>query len=460
MNLQIYINLYQLLQTQETTHEANRAFGLAHPKADAVTQLSLWTKQESKALRKPLLSEQFSAYLYGTTLALGVLALLLGIFSGIGLLSYSGKEPVNIVYFLAMVLFVPLFTMLLSLFSMLRANRTQSLLIHLSPAFWMERMMRFLPNQIRESLSSLRINPLLLNWLVIQRAQLLALLFSLGLLLSLLGVVSTKDIAFAWSTTLQVTPETFHQLLSMIASPWRGWLPSAVPSVELIEQSQYFRLGQRLDSQMLAHAAKLGEWWKFLAMTTLCYAIMLRLGMWLLARFGLQRAWRRALLSLEGVARLRYEMNTPLVTTTATTDERTFVQGSDGYGRMVTALASEYDTVLGWATTLERIEVFNDSFGVEARQMFDVGGTKSLAEDSQTVVHSVAEVLLYTKAWEPPTMDLVDFLSELTVVAQRVTLLPVGMDKDAYRATPRELEIWKRKLHEIDNPKVWLCQNS
>ena len=92
--------------------------------------------------------------------------------------------------------------------------------------------------------------------------------------------------------------------------------------------------------------------------------------------------------------------------------------------------------------------------------MFDVGGTKSLAEDSQTVVHSVAEVLLYTKAWEPPTMDLVDFLSELTAVAQRVTLLPVGMDKDAYRATPRELEIWKRKLHEIDNPKVWLCQNS
>ncbi len=107
----------------------------------------------------------------------------------------------------------------------------------------------FTPRQSSEDLETLKINPLLANWIVIKRSQFVALFFSIGLGLALLVVVATKDIAFAWSTTLQITPESFHTFLEMLATPWKTWFPSAVPSLELIEKSQYFRLGDSLSAR-------------------------------------------------------------------------------------------------------------------------------------------------------------------------------------------------------------------
>jgi hypothetical protein len=134
------------------------------------------------------------------------------------------------------------------------------MLVHLSPAYWMENLLLLLPGKSREMIDKLKINPLLANWIVIRRSQELALAFSVGLFLALLLVVASEDIAFAWSTTLQITPEGFHRFLNTVALPWREWLPQAVPSVELIEQSHYFRLGGKLSREMVAHASQMGEW--------------------------------------------------------------------------------------------------------------------------------------------------------------------------------------------------------
>jgi hypothetical protein len=143
---------------------------------------------------------------------------------------------------MVMVIVLPLATMLLTVISMLRAKSTQSILVHLSPAFWMEKMLGLLPGKVQENITAFKINPLLSNWLIIKRSQMIALFFSFGLLLALLAMVVTKDIAFAWSTTLHITPETFQDFLTTVAFPWRDFAPSAVPSMALIEQSQYFRL--------------------------------------------------------------------------------------------------------------------------------------------------------------------------------------------------------------------------
>ncbi len=460
MNLQSYINLYQLLQERASSHEQNRAFGLAHAGVTPVRQLLLWQKSHLSMLKKPLLSEQLSSYLYGISLVLGIVALLLGLFSGIALLSYNGHAPVNMVYFMAMAVFFPLFTMLLSLLSMLRAGRARSVLIHLSPAYWMEKVTGLLSGRTQVRLESLRINPLLLNWLVIQRSQMLALLFSVGLLLALLGSVATRDIAFAWSTTLQVTPERFHHFLSALALPWRELCPSAVPSVTLVEQSQYFRLGETLDSGMIKDAAKLGEWWKFLACATLFYAIILRLLMWIASSFGLKRALKRAIMNLEGTSQLLYEMNTPLVSSTAETEESPFVQGKGGYRRLLSNPAKHYSVTLGWALEERDILLLHDSLGIGSDAHFAIGGSHTLEEDHAVLSRCHGEVLLYVKAWEPPIMDLMDSLEMLAGVAERITLLPIGTAADDYCPADREYRIWERKIEMLDHPKVWLCRIS
>ncbi len=462
MNLKTYINLYELVKTHKGTREENRALGLEYEKIknEPVKQLEVWTKKHTPTLGKPLLSDTFSTYLYGMTLTLVIIAFFLGFFSGVGLLSYSGHEPVNVIYYMAMVVLLPLATMTLTLFSMFRANASQSLLVHISPAFWMEKMLRFLPQKAQSSLQELKINPLLSNWLIIKRSQLLALMFSLGLLVALLGMVITKDIAFAWSTTLQVSPNEFHSLLHTLAFAWRDIFPWAVPSVELIEQSQYFRLGEKLDTQMIQNASKLGEWWKFLAFATLFYAILLRFGMWILSMFGFKKALKRSLLSLEGASILLREMNEPIITTSATVEKKNVVPQCSHTMQEVEDLDGSYDRTLGWAMSSDELRVLNDSMQVITPMAFDVGGANSLDEDSEIISKCQGEVLFYVKSWEPPTMDFIDFLEDLTRVADKVILAPVGTVEDAYLPKIKELEMWGRKLQQISSDKVWLKRSS
>jgi len=458
MNLKSYFDLYELLQTETATREDNRAFGLAHAvlKNRPIEQLLAWVNEHKAKLKKPRLSDIFSSYLYGVTLTLIFVASLLGFLSGVGLLSYSGHQPVNVIYLIVVVVILPLFTMILTLISMIRVNSVQSLLVHISPAFWMEKIVHFLPYKMQENLKEVKINPLLTNWIVIKRSQMIALVFSFGLLFALLGMVATRDIAFAWSTTLSISPEHFHRFLETVAFPWREYYPSAVPSVELIEQSQYFRLGDTLSEEMISHAFKLGEWWRFLVFATIFYAIVLRFGLYMLSLFGLKRAIKKSFLTLDGVERLLSEMNEPIISTHAILEEEPFVQREATHKQVLNSLDNSYDIVLGWAIAKEQLAVMSDSMQIISSDFFEVGGTNTLQEDSKIIEESYGRVLLYVKAWEPPIMDFVDFVEELIKRVDEVVVYPIGTSQEQYRAKSKDVDVWARRVSSLNHNRVWL----
>ena len=458
MKLKSYIDLYALLAREYASLEERRAFGLEHAsqKHEPLAQLAAWTQAHEKNLERPKLSERFDTFLYTTTLILVASALILGIFSGVALLSYNGKAPVNLVYFLAMVVFLPLTTMTLTLFSMIQANKAKNLLVHVSPAFWMEKLIALFSKKSAEELKTLKINPLLANWIVIKRSQLIALAFSVGLLLALLGIVATKDVAFAWSTTLDISAERFHAFLDTLAFAWKGWLPSAVPSLELIEKSHYFRLGGELQQGMIENAALLGSWWKFLAMATLFYAIILRFFFYLFSVWGLKRALARSFLALDGAKQLLKDMNEPLITTQAAERELQERSTEGVYDRMVKVLDRAYDGVQGWALPKTRLRVLCDHFGTTAPQCDEAGGNNTLEADAALAKQSAGSILLFVKAWEPPTMDFMDYLQMLSRNVQRVTVVPIGTQQQSYKAPQKEKEVWARKLATLDDEKVWI----
>jgi len=458
MNIKSYLNLYQLLEVDTSTKEQRRAFGLSQILLEnkPTEQLFVWLDLHKKRLKKPLLSESFSTYLYGVSLVLVIGGFIAGLFSGLALLNYNGHAPVNVIYFMAMVIVLPLITMILALFSMLKAHHTQSVLIHLSPSYWMEKIVTLLPHKVQENLEELKINPLLANWIVIKRSQLIALFFSIGLLVALLVVVATKDIAFAWSTTLQIDASSFHSFLNTLAFPWKSWFPSAVPSLELIEQSQYFRLGDNLSQEMINNASKLGEWWKFLAFSTLFYAIVLRFVMYVLSLIGLQLAVKKSLLSLEGVSTLLRDMNEPIITSNAQESIEKNETSIEGSLQLLQKLDASYDMVQGWAMSEDQLHVLNDSMQVITPLVYDVGGTNSLEVDAEIIHKSHGEVLLYVKAWEPPTMDFMDYLEALILNVDKVVVVPVGTQEEQYRAERRFVDIWAKKLALLNAEKVWL----
>jgi hypothetical protein len=363
---------------------------------------------------------------------------------------------VNVIYFIAIVVFFPLLTMLLILLAMVKASSSQNILIHLSPAFWMEKILSLMPDKVEEKIKTFQINPLLANWIIIKRSQIIVLFFSFGVLLALLGVIVTKDIAFAWSTTLDISPQALHDFLYTLAFPWREAIPSAVPSLELIEQSQYFRLGEKLNEKMIAHASQLGEWWKFLAFSTLFYAIFLRIIMFFLVSYGFNQAMKRSLLTLKGTTKLLREINEPIISTHGSKKENTFIPNEESYTQTVNRLDASYDCIHGWAIPHNKLLLLGDSMQVIAPNYFAVGGTNSFEEDTEVISRSQGEVLLFVKAWEPPTMDFVDYLGDLTGKVDKVVVMPVGTKENAYEAATREIDVWENKLSLLHNNKVWL----
>jgi len=458
MTIKSYIDFTTLLEKSSSTQEENRAFGLKHValKNKALPQLLAWLDAYKFRLSHPTQGESFASSLYILTLILVILSFVLGVFSAGALLAYNGSEPVNVIYFIAMVVVLPMFTMSLSLISMLRAKRSQSALVHISPAFWMEKIFFFFKRKDTEVLDNFSVHPLLLNWMVIKRSQMIAWFFSLGLLLGLLATILTKDIAFAWSTTVDISPQHFHGFLYTLSLPWREFLPSAVPSLGLIEHSQYFRLGDTLSPEIIRHASELGLWWKFLAMATIFYALVLRLIVWIFAYIGLNRAFKKSFLTIKNARKLLSEMNEPIISTHASHDEKRFVVSEDSYAQCLGTLAHTYTLAHGWAIPVEELDVWFDTVGINVKSTYEVGGGNSLSEDSAIIEKSAGEVLCIVKAWEPPTMDFVDYIDELTQKVSKVIVVPIGTVENAYDIDGKAVDVWDRKLSMIDTKKVWL----
>jgi len=244
--------------------------------------------------------------------------------------------------------------------------------------------------------------------------------------------------------------------LETLALPWKSFFPAAVPSLELIEKSQYFRLGEKLDPEMVRNASELGEWWKFLAFATLFYAIILRLVMWLVSVIGYRSALKRSFLNLDGAQALLRAMSEPLITTSSPKAEEVFEAKGNHYAREVGTFDSSYDLTLGWAMSHNDLVLLNDTMKIISPLLEDVGGTNTLDEDREIILKAKGEVLFYVKAWEPPTMDFVDFLEALVKIADKIIVAPVGTPENGYLPREKELAVWGRKLQSVGEEKVWL----
>ena len=459
MSVRSYFDAVQSAHEVEAAPEAVRDFGLEHARLAPRAQIAAWYTRHRSTLTEPLWGDRYGRLAYRIGLAAGAAAWVSGLFAGIALLKYSGAAPVNIVYFLAFAVGIPLFSMVLSLIAMTRAAQAHNALVHLSPASWMVRLLALLPGLKGEQIDTVPIHPRLANWIIIERGQMMAWWFAVGMLMALLGIVVTQDVAFAWSTTLSVTPEQFARLIGQIAWPWRGWFPGAVPDATLIAQSHYFRLGAALDPAMIRHAQQLGQWWKFLAMATLVYGVGLRFVLWMAAKLGLRRAVHRAILGDEAVAELLERMNTPIIETQSPQLEARFHPESDRYAHTVAEADDRYDVVLGWSMEPSFVRAVLEGLGIEAGRVETPGGSRSLGEDEQIIALSRGTVLLLVKAWEPPMMDWADFLEDLCTVADRITVAPIGNAQTRYRADPKEAAVWSRKLQTLkQTDKVTLWQ--
>ena len=97
---------------------------------------------------------------------------------------------------------------------------------------------------------------LLFTW-----SQTVGLGFAAGTILATLGFVVFTDLAFGWSTTLDVEAAPVHRVVAAFAKPWAAIWPAAAPTLDLVETSRYFRVSPDVPHVHFIDPVAYGAWW-------------------------------------------------------------------------------------------------------------------------------------------------------------------------------------------------------
>lgn len=282
-------------------------------------------------------------------------------------------------------------------------------------------------------------------------AQSGGLAFAVAALVVLLSQVVVKDLVFGWSTTLQASAPVYHALTSALAWPWRGWLPEAVPSLQLVEQSRYFHSG----TPVVANPELLGIWWRFLAMLWFFYVVIPRIVLLVLARVQLEWRVRRLLATHPGRAALRERCATPWVDSGEGAGSGMLPAESDGKSAPLPATPSR--GLIRWADAGDP-EVAHTWLGTDAVSL-DAGGAASLDADDQVLeqAHVLGgPVIVLARGWEPPTGELADFLERMCVRMGResIQLVPLSANNPPALVDEPALAPWRRFVERLQQSTV------
>jgi hypothetical protein len=415
--------------------------------------------------------------LRGLSALLAGFGVALGSGAAAALFHYDGTHPVNVVRVIAF--FVGLQLLLLAGTALLllggRWRRfipglalVQDVLSLASPGRWLRALHRLLPAAQRDAvaragalaLRQRRLYGEVERWTWLCASQLFGVSFHLAALATALGLVVFTDLAFGWSTTLTLEPRTLEQLTHALATPWARLWPDAVPTPELIAATQYFRGGPHVVRDPMASA----PWWRFCAACMVVYGLLPRAALLALGRSRLRRAVRRAFVRQPAVLALRDRLEHAVVETTADAAEAPAApHGAHARPAIAGPAPGQRCAALAWSGFPLDIEVSCRLVGLVATSQRRAG-EGALADDAAAIEalrrappDEVVAVLV--KAWEPPLLELMDFLRELRAAqgdGRVVALVPLAQAPDGTPAVPRAeaLAPWRLAVEQSADP--WL----
>ncbi len=420
---------------------------------------------------------------------------LLGWFLGFGVARvvyyYDGARPVNAIEVLGVFVAAQLGLLALTAIAMLPAGFRRRLplvgalqdgLVVLSPGRWQSAISRLLPQAQRAAFDAVlgrgRVHQKLFGdvqrWAVLLGSQSFGVAFHLGALSGCLYLVLFTDLAFGWSTTLEIDSAELHRITQALSLPWAAWLSDAAPSISLIDATRYFRLGggslpgaTTLDS---IDPASLGGWWPFCVAAMATYGLLPRISMWILARYRFGSAVGIAFDRLPGVAELVDRLESPLVETNSPDVERTGRAVGPSRFKTEREVTTRRCAIVNWAdldiadgplsSAIER------DLGLSPVCVQAAGGSHSWAED-RALLRNLAEmhrqsdlaVVVGVRSWEPPILEFVDFVTELRAElgdGAAIIVVPIALGVGGEPAAPLDIDRdqWLRRVDSVGDP--WL----
>lgn len=407
--------------------------------------------------------------------ALAVWLAVLGALLGSGLAAtlywYDGSHPVNVIRILAV--FVALQAALLVATALLclptRWQRfvpglglLQDALSLASPGRWQGGLGRWLPGGQRAAVERWRglvrrhraLYGDVERWWLLAGSQGFGVAFHAGAIATALFLVAFTDLAFGWSTTLQIDGEALLAATRQLSFPWSAVASDAVPQRALVESTQYFRASGEHDPSGSA------PWWPFLLACMLVYGLFPRVLFLGFAHWRLGRAVAEAFERIPGLAALHDRLDHALIETAGPGESAAELPAADATS--ATALEPGLACrALLWSGLPLDAEAASQGLGLSfvghAR-----AGEGSLDDDAR-VLDAIREaggdepVLVLVKAWEPPVLEFLDFLQDLRAVlaeARPVVVVPLSVGEDGAPGPPSERDAaqWLRALDRLGDP--------
>lgn len=385
---------------------------------------------------------------------------LLGYGAAMALFYYDGTTPVNVVNVLAVFVGLQAVTLLLFGIAALPGGLTRTasggapgalpggrLLRTLSPGRAIAWLAKLLPGETREAVMEMlgsagahqRVHGRVQKWQVLAWSQAMVLSFNVAAVGGALQLIVFSDLAFGWSTTLQADAEDMHNITSAVSLPWESYWEQAQPDAVLVATTQTYRSAEFGGEGVAREAAK---WWPFLIASMLFYGVLPRVLTVVLTRHRLQRAVVKAVAFTPGVDRVCDRLTAALVQTQAAEHETAAANG--GAVAEAALPTAAVGTVICWAQAPGENET-----------ALPAGGANTLDEDRAAIDEAARRggvVRVVVKAWEPPVLDVLDFLRDLRGAmgdGDAIEVMPVG-DGDR--------EVWKKKLATVGDPWLRLVQ--
>ncbi len=303
------------------------------------------------------------------------------------------------------------------------------------------------------------------RWLFSFWSQLFAFSFNIGLLLCTFFLVSSSDLAFVWSTTLTISDAAFQQLLTVFSAPWSAFLPEAVPSAELVSGSRYYRLDEGTLAGVAATpqlASELGKWWPFLITAVTGYGLLPRIATLAFSWYRFRHHLGRALCNLPGASELLARMNSPLVSTLAVEPEQAFkISADDSAVKQEACQYALQCAVVDWAgACVDEATVTGllALMGIRVQAFYPAGGRQSTEADAvlgrSLCRESRVGIGILVRAWEPPMLEFMDFLSGIRRQCGDRKPVIVLLMGDAGGVTAVDRDTWQLTLGQLRDPDL------
>jgi hypothetical protein len=384
---------------------------------------------------------------------------------------YDGTRPVNVVTLLAVLVVPQLVFLILTLLLIPRGipglRAIQDLLQTINPGALAATIYRKIASVPRDVAPLFGWHPgrsaavgRFAKWQLLFWSQSFAVAFNCAAIVTGIALVTFTDLAFGWSTTLSLDARGIGRIVDTLSAPWQSWAPGAVPDSTLIERSQFFRLDGTRALDIDASRTLTG-WWPFTILAITTYGLIPRLVLWGVCAARLRSATRALLVEDPRVTALLDRMATPAIETAAAEpeDARTAAALPDT-SHPRTLVGSACAVIWGGSIDPALADAHaRRTLGLSLSAIVEAGGERTLDEDRAAIdrVRGATGVVVFTRAWEPPLLDFLDFVSALRSALGNETSIvvsPIAEGADGVAQSQRDT--WARAIGRVADPRLYL----